>query len=103
MVIFGMNKGMNCGSELDIIRVLMQEIHDTDFVWTVMDDKICKTFLNLMLKVRLSFSSSRIINPFLQFFATLEKRQFLWSHLNFFTWFWIPGRIGIIFLDKKGT
>jgi len=43
MVVLGMNKGMNCGSELDIIRILVQQNNDTDFVWRVMDDDFYKT------------------------------------------------------------
>ena len=36
MVIFGVINGMNCYSELDKMRFLIQESHDTDFVWAEM-------------------------------------------------------------------
>jgi len=49
------------------------------------------------------FSISQIINPFLQFFPTLEKRQFLRRDLNLFPCFRISSGVGLVIFDKEGT
>ena len=47
MVVLGANKEMSHGSEQYKMRILIQQSHEQDLVWTVIDcvdGEICKTF-----------------------------------------------------------
>ena len=48
MVFFNISNDMNYGSELDKMGVLAQLCHDTDFVWTVMDDEIYQIYFETL-------------------------------------------------------